>query len=105
MASIIGWALLFCLVQLHPLVASSAHAAGNLTNHSTRSSCHPDQANALLKLKKSFIFYDSDSTTTLSTWQAGTDCCLWEGVGCSNSSGLVTALNLSGFGLYSMQWH
>ncbi|CAN6343683.1 unnamed protein product [Urochloa humidicola] len=110
MASIIGWALLLCLVRLHPLVASSAHADGNLTNnHSTPSSCRPDQANALLKLKQSFMFHSyspfhfglPDSSTTLPSWQAGTDCCLWEGVGCSDSSGHVTALNLGGFGLYS----
>jgi Leucine-rich repeat (LRR) protein len=110
MASI-GWALLrlLCLAQLHTLAASSVLADGNLTHHSTASSCRPDQANALLKLKKSFKFhylgsmYDNllDSITTLPSWQAGTDCCLWEGVGCSNSSGLVTALNLGGFGLYS----
>jgi hypothetical protein len=110
MASI-GWALLLCLVQLHlhTLGASSIHADGNLTHHSTPSSCLPDQANALLKLKQSFMFHsyamfsllDSNSVTTLPSWQAGTDCCLWEGVGCSNSSGHVTALNLSGFGLYS----
>uniref|UniRef100_A0ACD5VCE0 Uncharacterized protein n=1 Tax=Avena sativa TaxID=4498 RepID=A0ACD5VCE0_AVESA len=30
----------------------------------------------------------------------GTDCCLWEGVVCSNSSGHVTALELGGRGLY-----
>ncbi|CAN6334860.1 unnamed protein product [Urochloa humidicola] len=110
MASIIGWALLLCLVQLHPLVTSSAHADGNSTHHhSTPSSCRPDQANALLKLKQSFMFHIyspfefdfPDSITTLPSWQAGTDCCLWEGVGCSNSSGHVTVLNLGGFGLYS----
>ena len=100
MASI-GLALLLCLVQLHPLVASSAYVDGNLTHHSsTPSLCRPDQAEALLKLKQSFMFY-SYSITTLPSWQAGTDCCLWEGVGCSNSTGHVTELNLSGLGLYS----
>lgn len=101
MASI-GWALrLLCLVlvQLHPLlVASSVHAHRNLKSTPSLL-CRPDQSNALLKLKQSFML-DPDSTT-LTTWQAGTDCCLWEGVGCSNSSGHVTALNLSGFGLHS----
>ncbi|CAN6361712.1 unnamed protein product [Urochloa humidicola] len=109
MASIC-WALLLllCLVQLHPLATSRAHDDGNPTHHHTPSSCYPDQANALLKLKQSFMFhsYDPqidlpDSITTLPSWQAGTNCCLWEGVGCSNSSGHVTSLNLSGFGLYS----
>jgi len=106
MASI-GLALLLYFVQLYPLVASSIHADGNLTHRSTLSLCRPDQADALLKLKQSFMFhhYDKldtpDSITTLPSWQAGTDCCLWEGVGCSTSTGHVTALNLSGFGLYS----
>ncbi|CAL4898027.1 unnamed protein product [Urochloa decumbens] len=98
----IGWALLLCLVQLHPLATSSVHYpdGNNLTHHSTLL-CRPGQANTLLKLKQSFKFDLPDSSTTLPTWQAGTDCCLWEGVGCSNSSGNVTALDLSGFGLYS----
>lgn len=101
MASI-ARAFLLCLVlvQLHPLAASSVHADGNLTHHSTPSLlCRPDQANALLKLKQSFML--GPHSTALTTWQAGTDCCLWEGVGCSNSSGHVTALDLSGFGLQS----
>jgi hypothetical protein len=101
MASI-GWALsmLSLLVQLHPLAAYGVHPDGNLTHHSTPSSlCRPDQANTLLKLKRSFDLLDS--ITTLSSWQAGTDCCLWEGVGCSNSSGHIISLDLSGFGLSS----
>ncbi|RLM98504.1 hypothetical protein C2845_PM06G33150 [Panicum miliaceum] len=108
MASI-GLALLLCLVQLHPLVASSVHADGNLTHRSTPSLCRLDQADALLKLKQSFMFHSysesddslADSITTPPSWQSGTDCCLWEGVGCSNTTGHVIALNLSGFGLYS----
>ncbi|KAG2630543.1 hypothetical protein PVAP13_3KG531730 [Panicum virgatum] len=107
MASIV-WALLLCLVQLHSLVASSAHPDGNLTHHSSTPLCRPDQANALLKLKQSFMFHSNsesedsllDSIPTLPAWQAGTDCCIWEGVGCSNSTGHVTSLNLGGFGLY-----
>ncbi|KAL6847843.1 hypothetical protein ACP4OV_021971 [Aristida adscensionis] len=97
MASV-GLALLLVAAQLHTVAPSSAHAYGNLTHHSVH--CHPDQANTLLKLKQSFIF-DSYSISTLPSWQAGSDCCLWEGVGCSNSSGLVTILDLSGLGLYS----
>ncbi|XP_066320075.1 receptor like protein 22-like [Miscanthus floridulus] len=48
--------------------------------------------------------YDLESTTTLPSWKPGKDCCLWEGVGCSNSSSghhVVTALDLSGFRLNS----
>ncbi|KAF8765900.1 hypothetical protein HU200_008049 [Digitaria exilis] len=72
----------------------------NLTLQTAPSLCHSGQADALLKLKRSFIF-DLDSTTTLQSWQAGSDCCLWEGVGCSNASGHVTVLDLSGVGLHS----
>jgi hypothetical protein len=109
-SSCIGWTpLLLCLVQLlhyHAHAASTSgvhpHGHANFTRHSAPWLCRPDQANTLLALKQSFIF-DKDSITTLSSWQAGTDCCLWEGVDCSNtSSGYdVTALDLSGFGLNS----
>ncbi|CAN6329747.1 unnamed protein product [Urochloa humidicola] len=58
---------------------------------------HAIQIRLMLCLNSEVFF---DSITTLPSWQAGTDCCLWEGVGCSNSSGHVTALDLSGFGLY-----
>ncbi|KAL6658850.1 hypothetical protein ACP70R_002890 [Stipagrostis hirtigluma subsp. patula] len=95
MASI-RWALL-----LHILLAtcSTHHAdAVNLT-HLPVPLCHPDQAKALLQLKKSFSF--SESTTTLPSWRDGTDCCLWEGVGCDASSGHVTVLDLNGRGLSS----
>ncbi|PWZ23290.1 Receptor-like protein 12 [Zea mays] len=61
--------------------------------------CHPDHAAALLQLKRSFLF--DYSTTTLASWEAGTDCCLWEGVGCDSVSGHVTVLDLGGRGLYS----
>jgi hypothetical protein len=96
--AVVAWALLLFLAQLHSLDTSSTHGRVNLTHHSAPSLCLPDQASALLKLKQSFSF-DAYSTTTLPSWQAGTDCCLWEGVGCSNSSGHVTALNLGGFDL------
>ncbi|CAL4899322.1 unnamed protein product [Urochloa decumbens] len=61
--------------------------------------CHLEQAAALLQLKRSFLF--DYSITTLPSWQAGTNCCLWEGVVCDNVSGHVTVLDLSGRSLYS----
>jgi hypothetical protein len=62
--------------------------------------CRPDQAKSLLQLKKSLSFVDS--TTTLSSWRDGTDCCLWEGVGCdASSSGDVTVLDLNNRRLFS----
>ncbi|CAL5009915.1 unnamed protein product [Urochloa decumbens] len=101
MASI-GWVLLLFLAHLHTLLSTSiAHHAigGNLTHHPVPFLCHPDQAKALLQLKKSFSF--SRSTTRLSSWRNGSDCCLWEGVACDVSSGYVTVLDLNNRGLYS----
>jgi hypothetical protein len=101
MASI-GWALLLFLAQLHTLVStSSAHHGdgGNITHHSVPFLCHLDQAKALLQLKKSFFF--GRSSTKLPSWQHGTDCCLWEGVGCDAASGNVTVLDLNNYGLSS----
>ncbi|TVU43449.1 hypothetical protein EJB05_09922, partial [Eragrostis curvula] len=100
MASTI-WALLLFLAQLQILFStSSAHGdAGNLTSVSVTFLCNPDQANALLQLKKSFFF--DRSTTRLQSWRDGTDCCVWEGVGCDASSGNVTVLDLNNRGLSS----
>ncbi|XP_037411114.1 probable leucine-rich repeat receptor-like protein kinase At1g35710 [Triticum dicoccoides] len=94
MASI-HWALLLFLVQLPILATSSAHCDGNLTLW-----CHPDQAAALLQLKQSF-FFAATTATLLPSWQNGTNCCLWEGISCDAFSGLVTVLDLNGYGLNS----
>ncbi|EMS54801.1 Receptor-like protein 12 [Triticum urartu] len=60
--------------------------------------CRGDQAAALLAVKRSLSFTGSatsgPATTTLPSWREGTDCCRWEGVGCDNVTGMVTALNL-----------
>ncbi|KAM0906434.1 hypothetical protein ACQ4PT_016753 [Festuca glaucescens] len=92
--ALIGWVLLLFLAVLPALATSSAHLNGNLTLR-----CHPDQAASLLQLKKSFSFFRYPNP--LESWLEGTDCCLWEGVGCSNSSGHVTAIELSDRGLHS----
>ncbi|KAF8712823.1 hypothetical protein HU200_028596 [Digitaria exilis] len=102
MASIL-WVLLFFIAQLHTLLSSSsAHQGhghgGNLTHFHVPFLCHPDQAKALLQLKKSFFRY---STTRLSSWRNGTDCCLWEGIDCDASSGHVTILDINNRGLFS----
>lgn len=94
MASIWRALLLLLAALLALATTSSARGDGNLTLR-----CHLDQAATLLQLKKSFLF--DGATTDLSSWQQGTDCCLWEGVGCGGSSGRVTALNLNGRGLSS----
>ncbi|KAM3354986.1 hypothetical protein ACQJBY_025630 [Aegilops geniculata] len=95
----------FMQIQLYSLATSTSHGHGNT---SAASYCHQDQATALLQLKQSFIF--DYSTTTLPSWQPGTDCCLWEGIGCdgvsgSRNSSSVTVLDLGGRGLYSYGCH
>ncbi|KAF7033561.1 hypothetical protein CFC21_044645 [Triticum aestivum] len=93
---------LFILIQLYSL-ATFSHGHGH-GNTAASSFCHPDQAAALLQLKQSFIF--DYSTTILPSWQTGTgtDCCLWEGVGCDDG-GHVSVLDLSARGLYSNGCH
>ncbi|KAM0860281.1 hypothetical protein ACQ4PT_046640 [Festuca glaucescens] len=88
------WFLLPLLVFIQ-LPFSSAHG----TPATSSVHCLPDQASSLLQLKQSFNF--DFSNATLPSWQDGIDCCLWEGVGCEDSSGQVTALSLRGRGLYS----
>ncbi|XP_044974542.1 receptor-like protein 7 [Hordeum vulgare subsp. vulgare] len=94
MASI-HWALLLFLVQLPILATSRAHSNGNLTLW-----CHQDQAAALLQLKQSFSAA-AITATLLPSWENGTNCCIWKGISCDASSGLVTVLDLSGHGLNS----
>ena len=103
MASI-GWALMFFLAQLHlQLAISSTHHdyGGKRTNlPAAPFLCHPNHAEALLQLKKSFSFGTSTISRLLS-WRHDTDCCLWEGVGCDKSTGNVTVLDLNNRGLSS----
>lgn len=97
-----SWALLLFLAHLHTLLSnSSAHRGdgGNITHLPVPFLCHLDQAKALLQLKKSFFF--GRSTTKRPSWQHGTDCCLWEGVGCDAASGNLTVLDLNNYGLSS----
>ncbi|XP_037416417.1 receptor like protein 22-like [Triticum dicoccoides] len=94
MASIWLAKLLFFELLLALATNSNARGDGKLNLR-----CHPDQAATLIKLKKSFFF--DEATTNLSSWQEGTDCCRWEGVGCGGSSGQVTALSLRRLGLRS----
>uniref|UniRef100_M8B4J8 Phytosulfokine receptor 2 n=1 Tax=Aegilops tauschii TaxID=37682 RepID=M8B4J8_AEGTA len=58
--------------------------------------CLPDQAASLLQLKHAF------HNPNLSSWQHGTDCCHWEGVGCDMASGQVITLDLSDRNLRSI---
>ncbi|CAO2176569.1 unnamed protein product [Urochloa humidicola] len=99
MASI-SWVFLLFLPQIHTLLATSNGrqvGESNLTQLSVPFLCHPGQAKVLLQLKESFSF--GSSTTRLSSWRNGTDCCFWEGVGCDAFSGNVTVLDLNNRGL------
>ncbi|KAI5005110.1 hypothetical protein ZWY2020_032353 [Hordeum vulgare] len=58
--------------------------------------CLPHQASSLLQLKRSFL------NPNLSSWQQGSDCCHWEGVGCDRDSGQVITLDLSNRNLQSI---
>ncbi|KAF7033584.1 hypothetical protein CFC21_044668 [Triticum aestivum] len=103
MACAIHLVALFTLIQLYSLGPSTSHAHGATAS----SVCRTDQAAALLQLKQSFIF--DYSTTTLPSWEPGTDCCQWEGVGCddgvSDDGGGVTVLDLRGCSFYSYGLH
>jgi Leucine-rich repeat (LRR) protein len=88
------WFLVLFFAVLPALATSGAQGNRNLTLR-----CHPDQSATLLQLKKSFLL--DLLSTKLQSWQDGSDCCRWEGVACSGSSGHVTSLDLNGRGLYS----
>ncbi|XP_078149673.1 uncharacterized protein LOC144544990 [Carex rostrata] len=55
----------------------------------TEAHCLPDQRHALIKLEQGF------NTTELQSWNASTDCCIWDGITCDEKTGMVTALNLT----------
>ncbi|XP_078154339.1 receptor like protein 27-like [Carex rostrata] len=55
----------------------------------TQAQCLPDQRDALIQLKQGFI------TTELHSWNASTDCCIWDGIKCDKQIGMVTAVNLA----------
>jgi hypothetical protein len=54
----------------------------------TQAQCLPDQRHALVQLKEGF------NTTELHSWNASTDCCIWDGITCDEQTGMVTAVNL-----------
>nr|XP_015620067.1 receptor-like protein 7 [Oryza sativa Japonica Group] len=59
--------------------------------------CLPDQAAALLQLKRSFNATIGDYSAAFRSWVAvaGADCCSWDGVRCGGAGGRVTSLDLS----------
>ncbi|GJN05721.1 hypothetical protein PR202_ga23380 [Eleusine coracana subsp. coracana] len=75
-------------------------SAGNRTTAAPRVRCLPADESALLRLKRSFII-SSSSIIAFRSWRAGTDCCSWVGVRCSDADGRVTSLHLGDRGLKS----
>ncbi|XP_078166331.1 uncharacterized protein LOC144560986 [Carex rostrata] len=55
----------------------------------THAQCLSDQRHALIQLKQGF------HTNELHSWNASTDCCIWDGITCDEQTGLVTELNLT----------
>ncbi|XP_078167940.1 receptor-like protein 6 [Carex rostrata] len=54
----------------------------------TQAHCLPHQSDALIQLKQGF------NTTELYSWNASTDCCIWDGITCDEQTGMVTTVNL-----------
>ncbi|KAL0928936.1 hypothetical protein M5K25_000872 [Dendrobium thyrsiflorum] len=58
-------------------------------NYNALGQCLRTESSTLLQLKRGFTSGDLD------TWQLSTNCCIWEGVTCDESSGRVIGLDLS----------
>ncbi|KAL0542007.1 hypothetical protein IC582_022093 [Cucumis melo] len=57
----------------------------------TAAACIQKEREALLQFKNSFY---KDPSHRLASWNNGTDCCNWKGVGCSQITGHVTIIDL-----------
>ncbi|KAI4963558.1 hypothetical protein ZWY2020_011368 [Hordeum vulgare] len=91
--------LLLCLLLHLCLGIQLSYSLATTSNQTTAPAaavpCRPDQSSALLRLRRSFPA-TTDSTCTLASWRAGTDCCHWEGVTCAAAAdGRVTTLDLA----------
>ncbi|KAF7013843.1 unnamed protein product [Triticum aestivum] len=108
MAHLLPLALLLLFLLQIKLVAISSllPSAGTFANHTTiiPVRCLPDEALALLRLKLSFTASD-ESVVAFQSWKASTDCCSWEGIHCSGTSGHVISLDLGDRGLESNHLH
>lgn len=85
--------LLHLLLQtqvFHSFLTSAAYR--NLNQTTIPAPCLPSQASTLLRFKRDFAFRSNFFTS----WQSGTDCCNWHGVGCDAGDGRVTSLDLAG---------
>ena len=91
------------LLQIHLAITACSllpSSAGAYTAAAPPVPCLPDQAAALLRLKRSFAATDY-SAVAFRSWRAGTDCCRWTGVRCGHHDGRVTSLDLGDLGLKS----
>lgn len=98
--------LLLLLLHTQLVVPSSSATSATYTNHTgvppSAVPCMPDQASALLRLKRSFSVTNK-SVIAFRSWNAGEDCCRWAGVRCGGGAdgGRVTWLDLGDRGLKS----
>ncbi|KAK3423937.1 hypothetical protein EUGRSUZ_F00688 [Eucalyptus grandis] len=102
-----GWHQILCLLSFHFCLLSSLRFALPL--------CPPDQHDALLHFKNSFMldskasnpcwwqsgdsFYQKihlvKSYPKMNSWYKGMDCCLWDGVACDDAISNVIGLDLT----------
>ncbi|KAL3733428.1 hypothetical protein ACJRO7_022881 [Eucalyptus globulus] len=102
-----GWHQILCLLCFHFCLLSSLRFALPL--------CSPDQRDALLHFKNSFVldskasdpcyWHSSDSFyqnihrvksyPKMNSWYKGMDCCSWDGVVCDGATGNVIGLDLT----------
>ncbi|KAK3423938.1 hypothetical protein EUGRSUZ_F00689 [Eucalyptus grandis] len=102
-----GWHQILCLLCFHFCLLSSLRFALPL--------CPPDQRDALLHFKNSFMldskasnpcywhsgdsFYQKihlvKSYPKMNSWYKGMDCCSWDGVACDGATGNVIGLDLT----------
>ncbi|XP_071735632.1 receptor-like protein EIX1 [Rutidosis leptorrhynchoides] len=78
-----GFFVLFIFVATKLLLSCGAD--------NTSSSCFEHERQSLLRFKHSLI---SDPSNRLSSWNETINCCHWLGVGCDNTTGYVTRLDL-----------
>ncbi|XP_074294469.1 receptor-like protein EIX2 [Silene latifolia] len=85
---------LFCLL-IPPLSATCNNVEKTVVARRKNITCIDQERDALLKFKNHIIF---DECELMDLWgNPGTpDCCTWNGVSCSNQSGHIIGLNLSG---------
>ena len=72
--------LVFYLIGLHCMEMALTRAV----------SCMDSEQEALLKFKEGF----KSASESFSSWTVEEDCCNWRGVGCDNTTGHVTMLDL-----------